>query len=65
MNRDIRQIRTSMSDFTTAKDGDTPHISGYFAVFNCFKATLTLAREKFKFLAISIALTLSDFWLKI
>lgn len=35
MNRDIRQIRTSMSDFTTAKDGDIPHISGYFAVFNC------------------------------
>ena len=34
MNRDIRQIRTCMSDFKTRKDGDTPHIEGYFAVFN-------------------------------
>ena len=34
MNRDIRQVRTCMSDFITRKDGDTPHISGYFSVFN-------------------------------
>ena len=34
MNRDIRQVRTSLSNFETRKDGDTPHISGYFAVFN-------------------------------
>ena len=35
MNRDMRQVRTCASDFTTRKDGDTPHITGYFAVFNC------------------------------
>ena len=34
MNRDIRQVRTCMSDFKTRKDGETPHITGYFAVFN-------------------------------
>lgn len=34
MNRDMRQVRTCTSDFTTRKDGDTPHITGYFAVFN-------------------------------
>lgn len=34
MNRDLRQVRTSLSNFETRKDGDTPHISGYFAVFN-------------------------------
>lgn len=34
MNRDLRQVRTSLSNFQTRKDGDTPHISGYFSVFN-------------------------------
>lgn len=34
MNRDLRQVRTSLSNFETRKDGETPHISGYFAVFN-------------------------------
>lgn len=34
MNRDIRQVRTSLSDFKTRKDGDNPRIEGYFAVFN-------------------------------
>jgi len=34
MNRDIRQVRTCMSDFTTRKDGENPRIEGYFAVFN-------------------------------
>ena len=34
MNRNIRQVRTSMSDFKTGKDGDNPKIEGYFAVFN-------------------------------
>lgn len=34
MNRDLRQVRTSLSNFETRKDGDTPHISGCFAVFN-------------------------------
>ena len=34
MNRDIRQVRTCMSDFTTREDGDNPRIEGYFAVFN-------------------------------
>lgn len=34
MNRDIRQVRTSMSDFTTREDGENPRIEGYFAVFN-------------------------------
>lgn len=34
MNRDLRQVRTSLSNFETRKDGETPHISGYFSVFN-------------------------------
>lgn len=34
MNRDIRQLRTVGTQFNTRQDGDTPHISGYFAVFN-------------------------------
>lgn len=34
MSKEKYQIRTSMSEFTTRKDGDVPHISGYFAVFN-------------------------------
>ena len=34
MNRDLRQVRTSLSEFETRKDGETPHISGYFSVFN-------------------------------
>lgn len=34
MNRDLRQVRTSLSNFQTRKDGETPHITGYFAVFN-------------------------------
>ena len=34
MNRDIRQVRASMSDFITREDGDNPRIEGYFAVFN-------------------------------
>ena len=34
MNRDIRQVRTCMTDFTTREDGENPRIEGYFAVFN-------------------------------
>lgn len=34
MSRDIRQVRTCMSNFKTRKDGDNPRIEGYFAVFN-------------------------------
>ena len=34
MSKEKYQIRTSMSEFTTRKDGDVPHITGYFAVFN-------------------------------
>ena len=34
MSRDIRQVRAFSSDFKTRKDGDTPRIEGYFAVFN-------------------------------
>lgn len=33
MNRDIRQIRTCSSDFTTREDSGSPRIEGYFAVF--------------------------------
>ena len=32
--RDERQLRSVVTEFTTRQDGDTPHISGYFAVFN-------------------------------
>lgn len=34
MDRNIRQLRTAPTRFTTRQDGDTPHITGYFAVFN-------------------------------
>ena len=34
VDRDIRQLRTIGTRFTTRQEGDTPHICGYFAVFN-------------------------------
>lgn len=34
MERDLRQLRTVATEFATREDGDRPHISGYFAVFN-------------------------------
>ena len=34
MERDMRQLRTVMTQFETREDGETPHITGYFAVFN-------------------------------
>lgn len=34
MERNLRQLRTVATDFATREDGDTPHITGYFAVFN-------------------------------
>ena len=34
MDRDIRQLRTVATAFTARQEGDSPHISGYFAVFN-------------------------------
>ena len=34
MERATRQIRTVATEFATREDGDKPHISGYFAVFN-------------------------------
>ena len=34
MERNARQVRAIASEFITREDGDTPHISGYFAVFN-------------------------------
>ena len=34
MNRDVRQVRTSLSNFETREDGGNPRIEGYFAVFN-------------------------------
>lgn len=30
----MRQLRTVATEFSTREDGDKPHISGYFAVFN-------------------------------
>ena len=30
----MRQLRTVATEFATREDGDAPHISGYFAVFN-------------------------------
>ena len=30
----MRQLRTVATEFTTREDGEAPHISGYFAVFN-------------------------------
>ena len=32
--RNERQLRSVATDFSTRQEGDTPHISGYFAVFN-------------------------------
>ena len=34
MERRERQLRSVATEFATRQDGDTPHISGYFAVFN-------------------------------
>ena len=34
MDRNQRQLRAIATKFETREDGDTPHISGYFAVFN-------------------------------
>lgn len=34
MERSQRQIRGVATEFATRQDGETPHISGYFAVFN-------------------------------
>ena len=34
MERQERQLRSVTTEFATRQDGDTPHISGYFAVFN-------------------------------
>lgn len=34
MDRNQRQLRAVATEFATRQDGDTPHISGYFAVFN-------------------------------
>lgn len=34
MERAMRQLRTVATQFQTREDGDAPHISGYFAVFN-------------------------------
>lgn len=33
MERDKRQLRTVTTQFETREEGDSPHISGYFAVF--------------------------------
>ena len=32
--RNERQLRSVVTEFSTREDGNTPHISGYFAVFN-------------------------------
>lgn len=34
MERNLRQLRTVATEFATREDGEAPHISGYFAVFN-------------------------------
>lgn len=34
MSEQIRQLRAMATQFETREDGDTPHITGYFAVFN-------------------------------
>lgn len=34
MDRTVRQLRTVGTEFVTREDGDSPRISGYFAVFN-------------------------------
>lgn len=34
MERNERQLRSVATEFSTRQDGETPHITGYFAVFN-------------------------------
>lgn len=34
MERDNRQLRAAMTEFQTRQDGEAPHLSGYFAVFD-------------------------------
>lgn len=34
MERAMRQVRANITHFNTREDGGTPHIEGYFAVFN-------------------------------
>ena len=34
MNRDDRQLRAAITQFETRQDGEAPHLSGYFAVFD-------------------------------
>lgn len=34
MSRETRQLRTVATQFETRQEGEAPHISGYFAVFN-------------------------------
>ena len=34
MNEQLRQLREITTQFNTRQDGDSPHISGYFAVFD-------------------------------
>ena len=34
MEREQRQLRAQVTNFETREDGGTPHIAGYFAVFN-------------------------------
>lgn len=34
MERNLRQLRTVATEFQIREDGDAPHITGYFAVFN-------------------------------
>ena len=34
MDREKRQVRAVVTDFQAREEGETPHVSGYFAVFN-------------------------------
>lgn len=34
MERDNRQLRAAITEFQTRQDGEAPHLSGYFAVFD-------------------------------
>lgn len=34
MEREDRQLRAAMTEFQTRQDGEAPHLSGYFAVFD-------------------------------
>lgn len=34
MEQEMRQLRSIVTQFETREDGDVPHITGYFAVFN-------------------------------